>query len=141
MDEVVIDTNIIVKFFVNEEYSDLALRLKDSYIEGNIDVVVPSLMKYEFISALRSNKFSAEEIKLALKALDDYSFKTEEFSKKVADLTTDLVFRHSLSSYDASYVALASLLGCTFYTADDKLIDRTEKIGFIKHLKDFPGSR
>ena len=47
MEQVVIDTNVVVKLFIKEENSDSALKLKDSYLAGKIDITVNSLMKYE----------------------------------------------------------------------------------------------
>lgn len=137
MEQVVIDTNVVVKLFVKEEYSESAIRLKDSYITGNTGIVVNSLMKYEFINVLKYKKFSSAEIKLALKAIDDYDFETEELTSQLASLTSDLAIKYDISSYDASYAALASLLGCSLYTADGKLIRRLANLKFVKHIKDF----
>jgi len=137
MEQVVIDANVVIKLFVKEEYSDFALKLKDAYLAGNIDIVVNSLMKYEFVNVLKYKKFSASEIKLALKAIDDYSFQVEEFSSKIADLTSDLAVSRNITSYDASYVALASFLGCNLYTSDEKLIRRISDLKFVKHIKEF----
>ena len=118
MEQVVIDTNVVIKLFLKEEYSDFALKLKDSYLAGKTEIVVNSLMKYEFINVLKYKKFSSAEIKLALRAMADYNFQIEELSDPIADLTSDLAVEYNLSSYDASYVALASFLGYNLYTAD-----------------------
>ncbi len=137
MEQVVIDTNVIVKLFLKEEYSDFALKLKDSYLAGKTDIVVNSLMKYEFINVLKYKKFSSAEIKLALQAIADYDFQIEEFSYPIADLTSDLAVKYNISSYDASYVALASSLGYTLYTSDTKLINKISNLKFVKHIKEF----
>lgn len=137
MEQVVIDTNVIVKLFLKEEYSDFALKLKDSYLAGKTDIVVNSLMKYEFINVLKYKKFSSAEIKLALQAIADYDFQIEEFSDPIADLTSDLAVKYNISSYDASYVALASSLGYTLYTSDTKLINKISNLKFVKHIKEF----
>lgn len=137
MEQVVVDTNVIVKLFLKEEYSEFALGLKDSYLAGKIDIVVNSLMKYEFINVLKYKKFSSAEIKLALQAIADYDFQTEEFSDPIADLTSDLAVKYNISSYDASYVALASSLGYTLYTSDTKLINKISNLKFVKHVKEF----
>ena len=137
MEQVVIDTNVVIKLFLKEEYSDFALKLKDSYLAGKTDIVVNSLMKYEFINVLKYKKFSSAEIKLALRAMADYNFQIEELSDPIADLTSDLAVEYNLSSYDASYVALASFLGYNLYTADIKLINKVSNLNFIKHIKEF----
>ena len=137
MEQVVIDTNVVVKMFIKEEYSGSALKLKDAYLAGDIDIAVNTLMKYEFINVLKFKKFSAEQIMLALKAIDDYGFQIEELSNEVAGLTSDLAVKYNISSYDASYVALASLLGCKLYTADGKLIKKVSGLKFVMHIKEF----
>ncbi len=137
MEQVVIDTNVVVKLFIKEEHSVSALKLKDSYLAGNVDIIVNSLMKYEFINVLKFKRFSAEEIMLALKAIDDYGFQVEELSSEAASFTSDLAVKYNISSYDASYVALASLLGCKLYTADGKLIKKVGNLKFVKHIKEF----
>lgn len=137
MEQVVLDANVVVKLFVKEEYSDFALRLKDSYLAGKIDIAINSLMRYEFINVLKYKNFSSSEIKLALLAIDDYGFQVEEFSDKIADLTSDLAVGYNITSYDASYVALASFLGCDLYTADAKLINKVSRLSFVKHIKEF----
>jgi predicted nucleic acid-binding protein len=137
MEKAVIDTNVVVKLFVKEDYSEFALKLKDSYIAGNMEIAVNSLMKYEFINVMKYKKFSSEEIKLALRGIDDYGFEIEEFTGQLASLTVDLAIKYNISSYDASYVALASLLGCNLYTADVKLIRKLANLKFVKHIKEF----
>lgn len=137
MEQVVIDTYVVVKLFIKEEYSDSALRLKDSYLAGKIDITVNSLMKYEFINVLKYKIFSSEDIVLALKAIDGYGFQVEELSSEAASLTSDLAVEYSISSYDASHVALASLLGCILYTADGKLLRKIGNLKFVRHIKEF----
>lgn len=137
MEQVVIDTNIVVKLFIKEEYSDFVIKLKDSYINGDIDIVTNSLMKYEFINALKSKRFSSAEIKLALRAIDDYAFQVEEFSENISSLTSDLAEQYNLTSYDASYVALALILECNLYTADSKLLNKVPNLAFVKHIKEY----
>ncbi|MDG6936019.1 MAG: type II toxin-antitoxin system VapC family toxin [Nitrososphaerota archaeon] len=137
MEQVVIDTNVVVKLFIKEEHSDSALKLKDSYLAGKLDITVNSLMKYEFINVLKYKRFSSVDIVLALKAIDDYGFQVEELSSEAASLTSELAVKCDISSYDASYVALASLLGCKLYTADGKLIKKVTNLKFVKHIKGF----
>ena len=43
----VIDSSVIVKWFSKEEYTDLALKIRKSFVDGNIEIVVPDLQLYE----------------------------------------------------------------------------------------------
>ena len=54
-------TLVIVKWFVEEEFSTQALRLRDDQVEQRVRVVVPALAGYEVLNALRySGSFGAE---------------------------------------------------------------------------------
>ncbi|MEQ9715814.1 MAG: hypothetical protein ABGF52_09810 [Candidatus Asgardarchaeum sp.] len=46
MIRVVLDASVIVKWFVKEIYSDIALKLREDYLKGKIDIIVPSLVYY-----------------------------------------------------------------------------------------------
>jgi predicted nucleic acid-binding protein len=43
----VLDASVIVKWFCEEEYTDIALRLRDRFFVGELTIVVPELMFYE----------------------------------------------------------------------------------------------
>jgi predicted nucleic acid-binding protein len=42
MELLVVDSNVILKLFVNEEHSDRALAMLGSYAAGNISIMAPS---------------------------------------------------------------------------------------------------
>ena len=47
MSEVVVDASIVVKWFVEEEWSREARMLKDDYAAGEVDLIAPALMPFE----------------------------------------------------------------------------------------------
>ena len=49
----------------------------------------------------------------------------------------DIAMKYDISSYDASYVALAEYLKKPFFTADDKLLKKV-KSKFVFGLSDYP---
>lgn len=54
---------------------------------------------------------------------------------------SELAGLHSITVYDACYVALAERLGLPLVTADDRLVRHLEKTGLpIKYLGDLPSS-
>lgn len=72
--EIVVDTSVVVKWFVEEEYSREARLLRDAYANGLIDIVAPSLLPYEVLNALKySGAFGEEELKEIAKTLEDFS--------------------------------------------------------------------
>lgn len=73
--KVVVDASIVVKWFLEEEFSDRALRLRDDYINRVIVIIVPSLLEYEVLNALRySGVYDINELEEIGKALNKYGF-------------------------------------------------------------------
>jgi predicted nucleic acid-binding protein len=137
MAQIVLDASVIAKLFLKEEGSDIAVRLKDDHVEGRIEILAPSLMKYELISALKSKNFSKNEIKLALEVVKDYGFSTIELDDELFDKVAEIACDYNVSSYDASYIALAEDLGVILCTADGKMHGKVKKLDFVKPLGEF----
>jgi predicted nucleic acid-binding protein len=119
----VLDTSVVVKWFVEEEGSDRAEIYLGELERGTGRVTVPSSMFHEFSNALwvkrraglskeKAAAIWAELIRLPLEAVDgvDYIPQALGFS-----------FLHEVSPYDAVFVVLAQSLGCDFVTADGPL--------------------
>ncbi len=56
--EVVVDASVVVKWFVKEEGSEEALRLRDRYVEGEIQIIAPELITFEVLNALYFKRLS-----------------------------------------------------------------------------------
>lgn len=136
MEQVVLDTSVVAKLFLEEEGSEMALKIKDDHVSNKIEILLPSLTRYELINILKYKKFDKEEIKEALEVIRDYGFlmiePTDSITNKIAEICVD----YDISAYDATYVALAQHVTSTLYTADKKLI-KSVKLPFVKHIKDF----
>lgn len=133
---------MLVKWFVDEKGSRESLELRRRYIEGKIKVLVPSLMVFEFLNALRyKNLFTVEEVKKASETLEAYSFETHHLSGEYASQTVEIAYESDLTLYDAAYVALSDIEDSVLYTADSKLINKLndrlkEHVKNIYQLKD-----
>lgn len=129
MERTVIDASIAVKWFVNEKDSDKALRLRASYLEGEVELVAPNLILYEVANALRFHPhYELTEANLldSVTALSDMQIGV--------DVTTDVwlqAFRMSLSQnlsvYDAVYMAMSVVLDARLVTSDKKLVDKLDQ--------------
>ena len=137
MEQIVLDTSVVAKLFLKEELSSNAIRLKDKHIKGEIEIVAPSLLKYELINALKSKRFTKVEIKEALEAVRDYGFSIVDPEDQALDNAAALAVDYNISSYDASYVALAKDLESELCTADGKLVEKASRLNFVKHLSEF----
>ena len=121
-EKVVVDASVIVKWFLEEEFSDEALRLRNDHIRGIIAIAVPSLLEYEVLNALKySGVYSLEELKEIGIALNKYGFEVYELEGKLKELTIKIAVKNNITIYDASYIALATHLNTTLYTSDKEL--------------------
>jgi predicted nucleic acid-binding protein len=137
MAQIVLDASVIAKLFLKEEGSDMAIRLKDGHVEGKIEILAPSLMKYELISALKSKNFSKNEIQLALEVVRDYGFSIIALDDELFDKVAELSIDYNISAYDAAYIALAEDTGVILCTADEKMYGKVKKLDFVRLLSEF----
>jgi predicted nucleic acid-binding protein len=129
MERTVIDASIAVKWFVTEKDSDKALRLRASYLKGEVELVAPNLILYEVANALRFHphyEFTEANLLDSVTALSDMQI--------AVDLTTDAwlqAFNESLSQnlsvYDAVYIAMSVALDARLVTSDRKLVDKLDQ--------------
>lgn len=131
----VIDTSVIIKWFLKEEDSEKALTYLQSYKEGLSSIVIPQLLFYELGNAFISRKVTSNHADKAIEALKRLNLEVVNieflFFKKIFRNAQRL----SLTFYDSAYVALAQERGCSFITADKKLYQKvSKKIPQIKLL-------
>ncbi len=128
MQQLVVDASIVVKWFIQEKFSDLALTIRDSFVEGQLRLLSPSLLPYEVLNALKYSKlFLPSELELAMTALDNYSFVLVPLNGSYAQSVVALAQNYDLSIYDAAYVALADILDIRGYSADIRLVNKVSK--------------
>lgn len=125
MDEIVIDANVVVKWFIEEKDSDKARFLRDKFIEGKIELIVPSLLYFEVLNAMKySQLFNPNELDNAGDSLENYGFKTIAIKDQIRKDMIKIAFDHDLSIYDAAYLGLSIGLKKHFCTADEKIIKK-----------------
>jgi predicted nucleic acid-binding protein len=87
-----------------------------------MDLAAPSLVRFESASIIRRHEsagiIGADQAAQAHADLLDLTI--EEWPYELLAART-WQLRHSLSSYDASYVALAELIGATLVTLDERI--------------------
>lgn len=60
----VLDTSVILKWFTQETYSDIALKIREDFYNGVHEIVEPDLLVYEFTNVLRYNpNYKIEDVK------------------------------------------------------------------------------
>lgn len=138
MTDIVVDTSVVVKWYLPEQHHEAARALRDTYLEGEIDLFAPELLPFEAINALRySGQFDPDQLTAAAQSLSEYGIDFVSFRNagSVADIATDL----DITVYDAAYVALAERLDTTAYTADETLLDdiQVEYSDHVAHIRTY----
>ena len=135
---VVVDASVVVKWFVEEEYTREALMLRDSYREGLVDLIAPSLLPYEVLNALKySGAFGEDELREIADILQSLQITLYNLEGDYSATTVSIAMKKGLTIHDASYVALAVGEQATFYTADEKLLKKIADLNVGKHIRDY----
>jgi len=91
MEKVVVDASVVVKWYINEDYSENARELRNMYINGQIELIAPELLPYEVLNALKySNYFKKEELVQIAKSLTFYGFILFPLTGKLAEKTVEI---------------------------------------------------
>jgi len=131
----VVDASIIVKWFIEEEYSKQALKLRDKFANGNLQILGPSLLNFEVLNALKySGLYNKTELKELAVAIGKYGFELYNLIGNYAELTTEIADARDLSIYDASYIALAELNNIDLYSLDNRIMENCELAVHLKNM-------
>ncbi|MEM0441161.1 MAG: type II toxin-antitoxin system VapC family toxin [Candidatus Caldarchaeum sp.] len=132
----VLDASVAVKWFNIEPLREKALLVREKYANGFVELITASLLHYEVANALRYNpRFDIEEVKSALKPLQDLGVTTIDFVSELKDKSVETAYRFGITVYDAAYVALALIYDATLFTADEEVVLKTQ-LPNVKHLSE-----
>ncbi len=127
--EFVVDSSIVVKWFLNERGSDLAIEIRDRFATNQIKLIVPTLLFYEVMNALRfSGSFDIQDLRIASRSLSDYQFEIWRPVGKLLELSSQLSLEKDLTIYDACYVGLANRTGSKVITEDAELLEKFPRL-------------
>lgn len=123
---IIIDSSVALKWFLpKEEFLKQALDIKQLFESRTISISIPILFFYEVNNILKNNvaneRINHLDAPKMLQALMDLDFTIYSTSELFIE-TFKTAVEFNITSYDASYVALAKNLQIPFYTADTKLV-------------------
>ena len=139
-----VDACVAVKWILEEHFSEQAEALLVACIQAGHRVVAPPLLPIEVTNILRQ-RMRRENPPLSL---EDAS----QLLKRFLGLPVDLVAPDGLyeaalaladayqlpAAYDAHYLALAQMLGCNLWTADERFINVVgAKVPIVKSIRDY----
>jgi len=136
---VVVDTSVLVKWFIEENDSAPALRIRDAQREGRIRGACPDFALVELGNVLRY-KFPPQDVDrvtAAVRSITSLGIKVIASSPEIVSEGIRAAYANNLAVYDALFVALAQDLGYPLVTADDELWSRTRNLGFVHHVRDW----
>ncbi len=124
----IIDASAATKWFLEDDDTDKALKLRDAHINGSINLAAPDLLVYEVANALNYNtKISDDQLAGRVQDLFDYDLDLVPPSSEYMTRTIKTGKRLSISIYDASYITLSEIISTNLVTADKKLYDKASK--------------
>jgi len=127
-----VDASVAAAWLIpGESFEDKAVKLRDDFVEGRVELYAPHLLVFELGNVLwkhaRAGKMSAEQaVELARVMLDilpNLVDLEEEDLKRAMEIATS----EGVTFYDASYIAVAAKTKSTLVTADRKLYDAARK--------------
>lgn len=137
MEEVIVDTSLAVKWFVEEENSDKALGLLKNYKEGQIKIIVPEIIALELANALFFGAgFEGNILKKSLEAFYLFDFPTVNLEEDIILGASKYMEKFKIAIYDAIFIYLADLKKIPLITADIKHHKKTysKEIKYLNEL-------
>lgn len=121
MDQIILDTSVLIKLFHLEERDTIAERLLLAFSRKQLSFVILDIALYEFVNALKFSKkahkeFILESITSILNLNPKIIFYSDMLMKKIVDVIDQWV----ITVYDASFIAAAELENIPLLTADYK---------------------
>jgi predicted nucleic acid-binding protein len=125
----VIDASVALKWQIaDEEATVSALALLEAFIEGETELIAPTLFPYEIMSAINvainRKRIKESDGYRAITYLISLGIEIRPFDDLV-ESTFTLARQYAVSPYDSAYLALAEYQKCNFYTGDKKLFKAT----------------
>lgn len=123
---IVVDASVLAQWIIpDEEICAGAERLMEDVGSKQVILLAPPLLTHEVANALskaaKRGRIAVEDAALALRALSRLGILFGDPTRN-DQATLRLSVLPSVTAYDAAYVALAEDNGCTFYTADKRLV-------------------
>lgn len=130
MTDYVLDSSVIVKWFLEEDYSDRARQLFDLKLAGQAEFWAPELLVAEFGNVMwKRHQQGILDAAQVQESIEDMK-RLELHLVSALDLILDavnLALAHHRTVYDALYLALSLQRGCLFVTADEKLYNAVNR--------------
>ena len=131
------DASVLLKWVMDsedEEDRDRALEIREAWLSGSCDIVLPSLWFFEVgnILGIKQQRFAASLMQLLL----SYDFE-EESAEAIFAKSFELMKTFKVTFYDAAYHAVAIRRAGIMITADDQYVRKTARAGHVSGLRNW----
>ena len=140
----VLDSSTAFKWLVAEVDSDKAIRLRDDFRNGLVELIAPDIFPAEMASSLltaqRKGRISDFQPLLFDVLAEGIVLHTSTpLLARMAMIITTVTTGARFSVYDCIYVALAEREGCELVTADERLVRNLQPaFPFVTSLASLP---
>ncbi|MFB3888351.1 MAG: type II toxin-antitoxin system VapC family toxin [Candidatus Bathyarchaeia archaeon] len=119
--EVVLDSSVVVKWFSAEVKTDAALKLRDSYVQGSMQLTISEVLVAEVANALRYKPdYDTEKLRKALAGLLGLHLNVVHLNEGIVARTVEIAYEGKVTFYDALPVAIAERRKTVCVTADEE---------------------
>jgi len=142
MSKVVVDSNVLVKWFIPEDHHEEAKALLQDHLYGSTTVVTPRYALLEFANTMRKYVFRGLiDLEKALKIYELLVESAPQFFEEKEELVKkalDYAMQKGITVYDAYYIILAHEFNTVTYTADERLLTHLKgKEQAVKHIREY----
>lgn len=132
---VVLDNSVLLKAFMEEEFSEVVDELVDMSLKRDVTFLAPSVLVYEFFNIIARAYSKDLDIKKAFRKFKMLNIGLVDLEDEILLEVADMVQKNmTISFYDASYHALAKDMDAVFLTADKRYYDSMKKKGNVEYL-------
>jgi predicted nucleic acid-binding protein len=134
-DKVVVDASVVLSWLLpDEKLTKKANSLYERYVDGDIMLVAPDLLRYEVVNGIRSavvqKRIGKKHAIEAIKKLFELGLEFENQSGAF-DKILEMSLKHKLSAYDTSYVVLAKKLKSKLASFDKRLLKNAKGLSYF----------
>jgi predicted nucleic acid-binding protein len=144
----VVDASVMLKWSLRdaaEDFLEEADALREAYVARRIDLIAPCYARYEVANGLEVARLQGRIDSETAGARLDWFLRAEisdaEDDNSLLIAAMEIAWGHSITLYDAIYVALAERLRYSFVTADRRLHKRiAPQVEFVRWIGDIPSA-
>jgi len=136
--DLVLDTSVVVKWFVRPPEEDLeaALEVRRRVVEAKLNLIIPDLLFYELANVLRYQpQLAVEEVAKALDTLETMELDVRPFSYALGKEAVRVGKTTGITAYDAYFIVFAEAFECPVLTADRRCYARVRDRPSVKLLQ------